>query len=216
MKFRHLAVRAAGISIAMLGAVSVHAAGDASKATQTATQVCAACHGADGNSAIGMYPSLAGQHPEYIAKQLDNFKSGERKNAIMAGMAAPLTAEEMANLGAYFAAQAPKGATANSNGPGSLGEKIYRAGVPGIGVPACASCHGPAGAGIPVQFPRLGGCHQCTASLGFVIGSSAIRRSGSSFIPLACVLDVLAPGGEDWLSHGRRRRAVVYSGAVCH
>ena len=159
MKFRHLAVCAAGISIAMLCTVSVHAAGDASKATQTATQVCAACHGADGNSAIGMYPSLAGQHPEYIAKQLENFKSGERKNAIMAGMAAPLTAEEMANLGAYFAAQAPKGGTAKSNGPGSLGEKIYRAGVPGIGVPACASCHGPAGAGIPVQFPRLAGQH---------------------------------------------------------
>ena len=159
MKFRHLAVRVASILIAMLGAVSVHAAGDASKATQTATQVCAACHGADGNSAIGMYPKLAGQHPEYIAKQLDNFKSGERKNAIMAGMAATLTAEDMANLGAYFGSQKPVDGTAKSNGAGSLGEKIYRAGVPGIGVPACASCHGPAGAGIPVQFPRLSGQH---------------------------------------------------------
>lgn len=159
MKFRPFATRAAGVLIAMLGAVSVHAAGDASKAAQTATQVCAACHGADGNSAIGMYPNLAGQHPEYIAKQLDNFKTGERENAIMAGMVATLTAEDMANLGAYFGSQTAKDGVAKSNGPGSLGEQIYRAGVPGIGVPACASCHGPAGAGIPVQFPRLAGQH---------------------------------------------------------
>ena len=159
MNFRNLTARAASALLIMLGAVSVHAAGDANKGAQSATQVCAACHGADGNSAIGMYPKLAAQHPEYISKQLDNFKSGERKNPIMAGIAAALSAEDMVNLGAYFGTQAAKGGTAKSNGAGSLGEKIYRSGIPGSGVPACASCHGPAGAGIPVQFPRLAGQH---------------------------------------------------------
>lgn len=158
MSFSNTTVRLAGI-LMMLGTVSVHAAGDASKASQTASQVCAACHGADGNSAIAMYPKLAGQHPEYLTKQLDDFKSGARKNPVMAGIAATLTPEDMVNLGAYFAAQPPKGGVAKSNGPGSLGEKIYKSGIPGAGVPACASCHGPNGAGIPVQFPRLSGQH---------------------------------------------------------
>lgn len=135
------------------------AAGDASKGAATATTVCAACHGADGNSAVSMYPKLAGQHAEYISKQLKNFKAGERKNAIMGGMVANLSPEDMDNLGAYFAGQAPKNGTAKSNGVGSIGEKIYKGGIPGVGVPACASCHGPNGAGIPSQFPRLAGQH---------------------------------------------------------
>ena len=143
----------------MLLAGSAYAAGDAAKGETSATTVCAACHGADGNSAVGMYPKLAGQHPEYIAKQLQNFKSGERKNAIMGGMAATLSPEDMDNVGAYFGSQAPKPGTAKANGAGSVGEKIFKGGIPGLGVPACASCHGPAGAGIPVQFPRLAGQH---------------------------------------------------------
>jgi cytochrome c553 len=135
------------------------AAGDAAKASNTVNTVCMACHGADGNSVVGMYPKLAGQHAEYITKQLKNFKAGERVNPIMGGMVASLTPEDMENLGAYFAGQTPKLGTAKSNGPGSVGEKIYKGGIPGVGVPACASCHGPAGAGIPVQFPRLAGQH---------------------------------------------------------
>lgn len=159
MSFCNSTARFAGMLMVMLGAVYAHAADEAPKANQAATQVCAACHGADGNSAIPMYPMLAGQHPEYITKQLDDFKSGARKNPVMAGIAATLTPEDMVSLGAYFGAQAPKGGTAKSNGPASLGEKIYKSGIPGTGVPACASCHGPAGAGIPVQFPRLAGQH---------------------------------------------------------
>ncbi len=138
---------------------SAYAGGDAAAGKTTATTVCAACHGADGNSVVGMYPKLAGQHPEYIAKQLANFKSGERKNAIMSGMAAGLSPDDMANLGAYFGSQTPVLDKAKTNGPGSIGEKIYKGGIPGLGVPACASCHGPAGAGVPVQFPRLAGQH---------------------------------------------------------
>lgn len=155
MIFRNVAVLALGL----LGATYAFAAGDASKGSATATTVCAACHGADGNSAVAMYPKLAGQHAEYLTKQLNNFKSGERKNPIMSGMVANLSAEDMENLGAYFSTQAAKPGTAKSNGAGSVGEKIYKGGIPGVGVPACASCHGPAGAGIPVQFPRLAGQH---------------------------------------------------------
>lgn len=149
----------AALALGLFSAVSANAAGDAAKGATIAKQVCMACHGADGNSMIPMYPKLAGQIPEYIAKQLANFKSGERKNAVMAPMAMNLPDEDMANLGAYYATQAAKEGTAQSNGKGSVGEKIYKAGIAGLGVPACASCHGPAGSGVPVQFPRLAGQH---------------------------------------------------------
>lgn len=145
------------LATTLLGSVVAHAAGDAAKAAPVATTLCAACHGADGNSVLSMNPNLAGQHPEYIAKQLADFKSGERKSPVMAGMAAMLSEEDMANMGAYFGSQASKGGAAASNGAGSVGEKIYRGGIADTGVPACASCHGPNGAGIPVQYPRLAG-----------------------------------------------------------
>jgi len=158
MNLRTTLSAVASVALLLTLSVGAHAAGDASKAANAAA-VCAACHGADGNSAVSMYPKLAGQHPEYITKQLKNFKAGERNNAIMAGMVAALTPEDMENLGAYFGAYKAKPGIAKSNGVGSLGEKIYKGGIPGAGVPACASCHGPAGAGIPVQFPRLAGQH---------------------------------------------------------
>lgn len=135
------------------------AGGNAAAGEKIVTGVCAACHGADGNSVITTNPKLAQQHPEYIAKQLANFKSGERKNAIMSGMVAALSPEDMANVAAYFGAQKGKVGSAKTNAAGSLGEKIYRGGIASVGVPACASCHGATGAGIPVQFPRLSGQH---------------------------------------------------------
>jgi cytochrome c553 len=138
---------------------TAQAAGNAAAGEKIVTGVCAACHGADGNSVITSNPRLAQQHPEYIAKQLANFKSGERKNAVMSGIAAGLSAEDMANVAAYFGAQKGKVGSAKSNVAGSLGEKIYRGGIASVGVPACASCHGATGAGIPVQFPRLSGQH---------------------------------------------------------
>jgi cytochrome c553 len=135
------------------------AAGDKVAGEKIVTAVCAACHGVDGNSVITTNPKLAQQHPEYIAKQLANFKSGERKNAIMSGMAGVLSPEDMANVAAYFGAQKSKVGSAKTNAAGSLGEKIYRGGIAKVGVPACASCHGATGAGMPVQFPRLSGQH---------------------------------------------------------
>ena len=148
------------IILMSVGLASVaQAAGNAAAGEKIVTGVCAACHGADGNSVITTNPKLAQQHPEYIAKQLANFKSGERKNAIMSGMAAGLSPEDMANVAAYLGSQKAKVGSAKTNVAGSLGEKIYRGGIASLGVPACASCHGATGAGIPVQFPRLSGQH---------------------------------------------------------
>ncbi len=148
------------IILMSVGLASVaQAAGNAADGEKIVTGVCAACHGIDGNSVITTNPKLAQQHPEYIAKQLANFKSGERKNAVMSGMAASLSPEDMANVAAYFGSQKAKVGSAKTNAAGSLGEKIYRGGIASVGVPACASCHGATGAGIPVQFPRLSGQH---------------------------------------------------------
>lgn len=183
MSFRIFAAFALGL----FSAVSANAAGDAAKGAVLANQVCMACHGADGNSMIPMYPNLAGQHPEYISKQLKNFKSGERNNAIMAGMVMTLSPEDMDNLGAYYATQAPKGGTAQSNGKGSAGEKIFKAGIAGMGVPACVSCHGPAGAGVPVQFPRLAGQHA-----EYTVAQLKIFRSGERANDAAKMMRMIA------------------------
>jgi cytochrome c553 len=138
--------------------------GDPAKTQQVVTEVCAACHGIDGNSAIPANPSLAGQHPEYTLKQLLNFKPrdgkpAERANAVMGGMVANLSADDMNNLAAYFAGQKPKLRAARNPEVVKLGQAIYRGGILSKGVAACASCHSPNGAGIPAQFPRLAGQH---------------------------------------------------------
>ena len=158
MQFRHLAWLISGL---MLGiSINAQAEDSATKsAQQTVNNVCAACHAADGNSAISLNPKLAGQHPEYLEKQLMEFKSGKRANAVMSGMAAGLTDVEMKELAAYFAAKPTTLVKAKSNGVGSVGEKIYRAGNAATNVPACAACHSPNGAGLPKQFPRLSGQH---------------------------------------------------------
>lgn len=126
---------------------------------ETATTVCAACHGADGNSVISLNPKLAGQHSEYLYKQLSEFKEGKRVNAVMSGMVANLSPEEMQGLAAYYASQSLKLAKAKANGAGSLGEKIYRGGIASTKVPACAACHGANGEGMPKRFPSLSGQH---------------------------------------------------------
>ncbi|MEW5788451.1 MAG: c-type cytochrome [Pseudomonadota bacterium] len=133
------------------------AKGDPAKAQKIVNDVCAACHGADGNSSNPIYPTLAGQQPEYIAKQLAEFKSGARKNATMAPNVANLNQADFLNLAAYFSAQQPKPKQAKDATLVAEGQKIYKGGNAGSGVPACASCHGPNGAGVPVQFPRLAG-----------------------------------------------------------
>ncbi|MFZ5573984.1 MAG: c-type cytochrome [Pseudomonadota bacterium] len=133
--------------------------GDPKAAETIVNQVCLACHGADGNSVAAANPKLAGMNEEYLYKQLSEFKSGARKNPIMNGMVKDLTDTDMKNLAAYFSLQQPKPGTAKDAELARHGEKIYRGGVLGAGVPACASCHGPQGKGIPTQFPRLAGQH---------------------------------------------------------
>ncbi|HEX4882535.1 MAG TPA: c-type cytochrome [Casimicrobiaceae bacterium] len=124
---------------------------------QIATQVCAACHGADGNSPTPANPNLAGQHADYITVQLAHFKAGIRVNPIMQGMAAGLSDDDMRSLGMYFAQQKPKGLVAKSADLAKAGQAMWRAGDMGTGVPACSSCHSPTGAGIPKNYPRLAG-----------------------------------------------------------
>ena len=130
---------------------------DLAKAQQIVNQVCSACHGADGNSPSPANPNLAGQQADYIALQLVHFKTGIRNNPVMAGMAATLTPDDMRSLGAYFAQQKPKGLAAKDADLAATGQKLFRGGDAAGGVPACAACHAPDGAGIPSRYPRLGG-----------------------------------------------------------
>lgn len=130
---------------------------DLAKAKQIASQVCTACHGPDGNSPAAANPSIAGQHGAYITKQLANFKAGERPNAIMAGMVAALTPEDMRALGVFYSQQKLNPATAKDKDLARRGESIYRGGVASKGLPACSGCHAPNGAGIPAQYPRIAG-----------------------------------------------------------
>src|SRR5437773_4446552 len=130
---------------------------DLAKAQQTATQICAACHGPDGNSATAANPNLAGQHADYITLQLTHFKAGIRVNPIMQGMAATLSDADMRALGVYFSQQKPKGVTAKDPALVKVAQKLYRGGDSMTGVPACAACHSPTGAGIPKNYPRVAG-----------------------------------------------------------
>ncbi len=136
----------------------VHAAGGNVAAGQAKAAVCAGCHGADGNGgADPLWPKLAGQDADYIAKQLADFKSGARKDPIMSGMAAPLSAADMKNLGAYFASLKARPGAARDAQLAKQGEKVYRGGNAKMGVSACMSCHGPSGHGIPPRFPKVSG-----------------------------------------------------------
>ena len=135
---------------------------DAAKGQTLASQVCAACHAADGNSIGPANPKLAGQGYDYLHKQLLNFKAqsgkkAERENPVMAGMVANLSGADMQNVAAYFAGQKFKPAKATDKDLAALGQKVYRGGNAASGVAACAGCHGPAGVGIPAQYPRIAG-----------------------------------------------------------
>lgn len=120
---------------------------------------CAACHGADGNSAIAVNPKLAQQHPQYLVKQLQEFKSGKRANPIMMGMAAALSDDDMKNISYWVSTKKSTPGAAKEKELISLGESIYRGGIANRQIPACAGCHSPNGAGIPAQYPRLSGQH---------------------------------------------------------
>lgn len=155
---------AAAFATAGVGALATEAAPatpkpDLAKAQDKATQVCGACHTFDGTRGLPANPILQGQHADYIVKQLTEFKSGRRANPVMTAMAAPLTDDDVRNLAAFYAGKQAKPGFATSKDTVLLGEKIYRGGIAAKQVPACAGCHSPNGAGIPAQFPRVGGQH---------------------------------------------------------
>ncbi|MFM7004682.1 MAG: c-type cytochrome, partial [Limnohabitans sp.] len=117
------------------------------------------CHAADGNSMIPVNPKLAQQHPEYILKQLQEFKSGKRANPVMMGFAAQLSTEDMRNVAYFVASKTASPGFAKEKETVGLGEKIYRGGIADRQIAACAGCHGPNGSGMPAQYPRLSGQH---------------------------------------------------------
>ena len=150
---------ALGLAAALLVAAVAFAQ---DKAQGIAAQVCAACHGADGNSVAPANPKIAGQVPEYLQKQLFDFKAQDgnkpvRESAVMNGMVASLSDADLKGLAAYYAGQALKPSAAADKDLAALGQKLWRGGDAVHGIPACAGCHGPAGNGIPAQFPRLAG-----------------------------------------------------------
>jgi len=162
--FRPLACAASAVALLFSGATAAQAPAkpDAAKGQGIAAQVCAACHAADGNSPLAANPKLAGQFYDYLHKQLVNFKpQGDKKaardNAVMAGMVANLSAADLQNVASYFASQKLKPAMAKDKELAAQGQKIYRGGNAATGVAACAGCHGPSGAGIPAQYPRISG-----------------------------------------------------------
>jgi len=167
------------------GAAPAPAKPDLAKGQEKATQVCAACHTADGTRGSPANPILQGQHADYLAKQLHEFKSGKRKNAVMSGMVAALTDEDIRNISAFYASKpAPKGSAKNKELV-ALGEKIYRGGIAAKQVPACAGCHSPNGAGIPAQYPRLSGQHADYTEAQLVGFRSGARGNSAQMVTIA-------------------------------
>lgn len=137
---------------------------DPAKGQQIASSVCIACHGADGNSVVPANPKLAGQHAEYLIKQLVDYTKpatakDARVNAVMMGFATTLSADDKRHVAAWYASQKPGTGTSVNKDALALGQRIYRAGIPEKNVPACAGCHLPTGAGMPAQYPRVSGQH---------------------------------------------------------
>ena len=164
-------------------------AADVAKGQAIATQVCAACHTADGSRGSPANPILAGQHPEYLTKQLQEFKSGKRKNAIMAGFASTLSEDDMRNVAAFYASKSAKPGAAKDKDLAALGEKIYRGGIADRSVPACAGCHSPNGAGIPAQYPRMAGQHADYTEAQLLAFRSGARANNAQMTGVAAKMN---------------------------
>lgn len=158
---------------------------DLAKGQTISTQVCAACHTVDGSRGSPANPILAGQHPEYLVKQLQEFKSGKRDNAVMKGFASTLSDEDMKNVAAFYATRSAKTGFAKDKDLVKLGEKIYRGGIADKAVPACAGCHSPNGAGIPAQYPRIGSQHADYTEAQLVAFRSGARANSAQMTTIA-------------------------------
>jgi cytochrome c553 len=151
--------------------------------------VCAACHAADGNSSIPVNPKLAQQHPEYLVKQLQEFKSGKRANAIMSGFSAMLSDDDMRNISYWLAAKPAKAGFSKDKEMVALGERIYRGGIADRQVPACAGCHSPNGAGIPSQYPRMSGQHADYTAAQLTAFRDGVRKNNLQMTQVSAKLN---------------------------
>ena len=183
-----LLAAALATSPALAAGAAAPAKADLAKGQEKATQMCVACHTADGSRGSPANPILQGQHADYLSKQLHEFKSGKRKNAVMSGMAAPLTDEDIRNLAAFYGSKVAKPGFAKNKDLVTLGEKIYRGGIPAKQVPACAGCHSPTGGGIPAQYPRLAGQHADYAEAQLIAFRSGARANGPMMMTIAARL----------------------------
>lgn len=156
---------------------------------QAAAATCIACHTADGSRGAPANPILQGQHPEYLAKQLHEFKSGKRKNAIMQGMAAALSDDDIRNIAAFYASKEAKPGAAKNKATVLQGEKIWRAGIADRKIAACAGCHGPNGAGIPAQYPKLSGQHADYTEAQLLAFRSGLRANNVQMTGVAAKMN---------------------------
>jgi cytochrome c553 len=162
---------------------------DPAKGAATATAVCAACHTTDGSRGTAANPILQGQHPDYIAKQLADFKSGRRASAIMKPIASSLSEADMKNVAAFYGGKQAKPGSAKNKELVSLGEKLYRGGASDRMIPACSGCHSPNGAGIPAQYPRLAGQHADYAEAQLVSFRNGARANNAVMTGIAAKLN---------------------------
>ena len=165
------------------------AAPDPAKGAALSASVCAACHTNDGSRGSPANPILQGQHPDYLVKQLTDFKAGKRDNPIMRAMAAPLSEADMKNVAAFYASKQPKPGFAKNKDLVAVAEKLYRGGSAEREVPACAGCHGPSGAGIPSQYPRLSGQHADYVAAQLTAFRSGTRRNNAAMSAIAAKLN---------------------------
>jgi cytochrome c553 len=162
---------------------------DLVKGEASYTAVCAACHAADGNSTTPVNPKLSQQHPEYLVKQLHEFKSGKRANAVMSGMVAGLSDADMRNISYWLASQKAKSGFAKDKDTVALGERIYRGGLPDRQIAACAGCHSPNGAGIPAQYPRLSGQHADYTTAQLIAFRDGVRKNSAQMTGVAAKMN---------------------------
>ena len=162
---------------------------DLAKGQAKSNEVCAACHTNDGSRGSPANPILQGQHPEYLAKQLAEFKEGKRDNAIMKGFAATLTDEDIRNVSAFYAGKQAKPGFAKNKDLVALGEKIYRGGIADRQIAACAGCHNPSGGGIPSMFPRLAGQHADYTEAQLVAFRARTRKNSTQMTDIAAKMN---------------------------
>ena len=179
----------AALAAPALAAEAAAAKPDAAKGQAISTNVCGACHASDGSRGSPANPILQGQHPEYIVKQLSEFKAGTRENPIMKGFASALSDDDMRNVAAFYAGKNAKPGFAKNKELVTLGEKIYRGGIADRNVPACSGCHSPTGAGIPAQYPRLRGQHADYTEAQLLAFRAGARKNSAQMTGVAAKMN---------------------------